>query len=364
MRTFCLTISIFLLCSSVYCQQQYLPGYIVTNNGDTMLVTLQEESMRDITQAIKFKKDLQSAATTFKPGEISSFGYNNGGLYKSILFPDNPSDSTDVKYYFAEQLLAGTYDLFLYQRKDHPAYAVRKDNHYYVLTNTTYTGRGEINDDGNYQNLLLFLTVNCGITPRDIEGVGYNDKSMIKIITQLNHCANPDAKVISFDRPRNSKFEIIAFAGAFPAVQSFQLAAEVIARFPYPKISRNLYINVGIHFSSTPSLYNQPNSYYFFNKAPTTDLLFSVPVTAQYNFIRGIIQPYIAAGGLIGVLNETIDATSYGKGKFHFNNGFKLSAIGEVGIEATVIRNLLIKTAWRYEGMVEYPVVGIAYRFK
>ena len=327
-----------------------------------MHVTLQEESMRDITQAIKFKKDPQSVASTFMPGDISSFGFDKGGLYKSVLFSDNFSDSTDVKYYFAEQLLSGPYDLFVYQRKKQPAYLVRKDNRYYVLTNTTYTGRGEIDDPGNYQNQLVFLSVNCGITLRDIEAVGYNDKSMIKIITELNHCANPSAKVISYDHPRNSKFEIIAFAGAFPAVQSFQLAAELIARFPYPKISRNLYINVGIHFSSTPSLYNKPNSYYFFKNAKTSDMLYSVPVTVQYNFIRGIIQPYIAAGGLIGVLNETVNANSFGK--FHFDNAFKLSAIGEVGIEATVVRKLLIKAAWRYEGMTEYPVIGIAYKFK
>ena len=362
MRTFCVAIFVFLLCSTVYCQQQYLPGYIVTNNGDTMHVTLQEGSMRDITQTIKFKKDLQSAASTFKPGDISSFGYDKGGLYKSVLFSGNPSDSTDVKYYFAEQLLAGTYDLFLYQRKDHPAYIVRKDNHYYVLTNTTYTGRGEIDDTGNYQNQLVFLSVNCGITIRDIEAVGFDDKSMIKIITELNHCANPSAKVISYDHPRNTKFEIIAFAGAFPAVQSFQLAAEVIARFPYPKISRNLYINVGIHFSSTPSLYNKPNSYYFLKNAKTSDMIYSLAATMQYNFIRGIIQPYIAAGGLMGVQNETVNTASFGK--FHFDNGFKLSAIGEAGIEATVVRKLLIKAAWRYEAMVEYPVIGIAYKFK
>jgi len=308
-----------------------------------------------------FKGDkLSSQVSTAKPGEITGFGYIGGSVYKSITFSDNLSDSTIKKNYFAEQLLAGVYDLFAYPKNDQQVFVVRKENNYYLLTNTSYMGSGEINEPGNYQSQLLFLSVPCKTPLNDIERISFNEKNIVKFITELNHCVSPEKSFISYYHKDKSKFEVMAFAGAFPANSSFQICSEVMARLSYPKVNRNVYFIVGVHYSQTPYIYYARTPGYSIYKINTTDALLSVPFTLQYNFTSGRIQPYLGVGFSVGVMKET---NSDYKGQTKYSK-FRLSGVGEIGIEARLISQLFIKAAWRYEGYFEYPVLGIAYKFR
>ena len=155
------SVIIFFLLSFIninsYCQQRYLPGYLLSANGDTVNVALQEEIRNDLLLQVKYKKDEQSTEISIrKPGEIIGFGYTGGNVYKSISVPDGTSDSNNnIKCYFVQQLLAGSFDLYLYSKKDRQVYLVNKENHYYQLTNTIYLANGQVDEPGNYQNQLL-----------------------------------------------------------------------------------------------------------------------------------------------------------------------------------------------------------------
>jgi len=91
---------------------------------------------------------------------------------------DNPIDSTSIKNYFVEQLLSGVYDLFLYQKVDQQVYIILNEGHQYLLTNTTYTGRGEVKEQGQYQNQLLFLAVQCEALKKDIDLIKFDEQSI------------------------------------------------------------------------------------------------------------------------------------------------------------------------------------------
>lgn len=343
-----------------YCQQNYKPGYILNNNNDTLHVELQEEILSDLMLKVKYKNTVHSSEiSTANPGEIKGFGYTNGSLYKSVRFLDNPIDSTSIKSYFVEQLLSGVYDLFLYQKADQQVYIILNEGHQYLLTNTTYTGRGEVKEQGQYQNQLLFLAVQCEALKKDIDLIKFDEQSIMQFVTQLNKCTNPNKAVINYYHKAKSKFEIMAFAGAFPVISSLQATAEIMVRLSYPKLARNVYINVGLHYSQTPSVgtgYSYGNFVYQYK---TKDVIFSLPVLVQYNITSGRVQPYIGAGFSIMKWDQTY---TYYRGTIN-NNQISVEVIAEVGIEATLMKNLLIKAAWRYEKLVQYPAIGIAVKF-
>ncbi len=350
-----------LLTTFSYCQQKTNPGYVLLITGDTLHVDLEDENMNDLLLQVKYKKDGPSSTVSIAhPGEVAGFGYLNGSVYKSIRFSDNAFDSTSIKNYFAEQLLAGAYDLFAYQQDGQKVYVISNENQYYVLTNTTYTGRGEIKEEGQYQNRLLFLAVQCNTLQKNIDVITYNDQSLIKFVTELNNCTNPNKSVINYYHKEKSKFELIAFAGALPINNSLQIGTEIMARFSYPKLSHNAYVTIGLHYSQTPYTYTSTVvTQNWLYGLVTKDVIFSIPFLIQYNFLSGGVQPYIGMGASISGLKQSV--TNY-KGTTTYNR-IGVGPVAELGIEAKVVNNLLIKAAWRFEEVLQYPVIGVALIF-
>ena len=130
MKSIIAALLLIFVCSSSFCQQSYLPGFIISSNGDSMQVTLQEEIRSELLLQVKYKKDNASSNISIaRAGDIKGFGYIGGSVYKSISLADDPADSINVKNYFAEQLLAGACDLFVFSKKDRQVYIVNKENH-------------------------------------------------------------------------------------------------------------------------------------------------------------------------------------------------------------------------------------------
>jgi hypothetical protein len=347
--------------TNAFCQQQrYLPGYLINSGGDTMNVVLQEEIRSELLLQVKYKRDVQSAdISVAKAGEITGFGYTGGSIYKSISLQEDPSDSNSVKKYFAEHLLAGSYDLFVFTKKDRVVYVVNKENQYYQLTNTVYRASGQVDEPGNYQNQLLFLSVSCNIPQSEIERVRFDDNALIDFVTKLNRCANPGKAVVNYYHKEKSKVGAMAFIGGLPVNSSYQISAEIVARFSYPKINKNITFNIGVHYSRSPFIESDRTYGNILFQIKKTDVLISVPATIQYNFTAGIIQPYVNVGFAVGSFKET--TVDY-RGEVH-NDRITIAGVGEIGLEIKLVPFLLIKGGWRYESYIQHPAVGVAFKF-
>jgi hypothetical protein len=113
--TFSLTL--FLLSLASTAQNPFSPGVIVKKNGDTLYGYLQFQTERDLTNGVRFKKDDHSDFRVFTVGEIQSFRYDKGALYKAISYVNVSGDNPKTETRFAKALVSGSYELIVLQTK-------------------------------------------------------------------------------------------------------------------------------------------------------------------------------------------------------------------------------------------------------
>lgn len=67
-----------------FSQQNYLPGYIIQNNGDTVTGFIDYRNWSLNPDLIEFRKTSNSAATKYKPGDIKEFTttYSGTSVYE------------------------------------------------------------------------------------------------------------------------------------------------------------------------------------------------------------------------------------------------------------------------------------------
>jgi hypothetical protein len=342
-------------------QELFKAGYILANNGDTIPGLLQEADKKNLLSEIKYKTGTVSTkVNTAHAWDIKGFGYVTGSVFKSVTLSAIADDTINFNKIFAEQLVEGTYELFNYFRNDQLVYLIKKDNQSYQLFNNTYLRSGELDEAGNYQNQLLFLSVPCKSTTLNIESISFDDKSMASFITLLNKCVSPGKKTITYKNKEKNKIEVIIFAGGLPFNGSLQIISDAFVSISNPRLKKNLYFNIGIHYSHGLFINTKRNSGNSLYQETTTNIIYSVPATIQFDFLSGKVRPYLAVGASCGILDKSI--LSYmGVDK---TSNFNISGIGEFGIDANLTTNLNARAVWHYENFIHYPAIGIAYKFK
>ena len=141
-----------------------------------------------------------------------------------------------------------------------------------------------------------------------------------------------------------------------------------MARFVSPSLSQNASLNIGINYTR----YGSPTTtnVYSLSSEETHHVteLFSIPIQLQYNFTRGLIQPYCYVG--IGVVHKIeqdytkinyLNSTSSGSTK---ESETGVSFPFGIGLEIYPTSNLIIKAELRDELFLQYPAIGLAYRFR
>jgi len=118
-------------------QTDWLDGYLITIQGDTIKGQVQLEKPVRQTYTLVFKAQGQSTEQQYLPQEVKAFGTyaKSGNLrYQSVPVPDEYVEEYVAEAVFAKQLLGGAIDLYVYYPKNQkPAfYAFKQDSGYHV----------------------------------------------------------------------------------------------------------------------------------------------------------------------------------------------------------------------------------------
>jgi hypothetical protein len=360
--TFALLLSFLSLHS--FAQKNFTTGYIVKINGDTIHGYLQEEVREELFLKIKFKPDnIDAIFQTFTPSEVKAFKFESGNLYKSISFINTLEDSSKMQTRFALQLVEGTYNLFSYIINERIYFVITGNDLSDLLYNSAYNNNGELKIESNYTTKLTLLASACDKYVLHPEEVSYNEKEVAKFISQLDNCVSPNTVSTDYYQKPKIQTQIILFAGGLPMGSRNQFSAEGMIRLIYPQLSKKISINIGVRYSHTTKTEIDRDDGNFKFTRTIKDGVFSVPLTLQYSFLTWVIRPYVSSGFGLAYLKE--ETTNIQNALYiPPQNQFKLSVIGAIGIEGYITKRLFVKAEWRYELLVQYPAIGIAYRFK
>ena len=96
----------------LYAQLNPKPGFIITNQNDTIYGTIDYLSDKKCAQECLFQANGENAYKTYQPGDISGYRFTDDGVfYVTKTFNIDGAQKT----FFAEYLLQGGVSLFRYE---------------------------------------------------------------------------------------------------------------------------------------------------------------------------------------------------------------------------------------------------------
>ncbi|HEV2353916.1 MAG TPA: outer membrane beta-barrel protein [Puia sp.] len=344
-----------------HAQDRDLPGYIVRVSGDTVRGLLKEQGTDESAKQISFKS---SAADNdyqqYSFDAVKSFGYDGGNLFRAITFPDTRKEETVTRTYYGKLLVTGEFDLYTFTEDGILYFLVRKDTSFYMVYDDDLRSVPYVK--GNFRNELNFFAQSCEAAEREIDRAYYSVPDMISFFQKLDECVNPNKAVASYFHKAKADVKLFVFGGGLPLGPQSQLVGEVRVQLVWAQLDPKVSFNLGLHYAVVNTKVKDP----YYTVATLYDYknyqIKSLPLTVQYSFTRGVVQPFILAGLSIATVDEQTNNPNLVDPTTTLVGHYGLSYLVGAGIEARVTHVLWVRAEWRYEYLVQYPAIGVALR--
>lgn len=356
--------------SKCFCQNDWKPGYVITNKNDTVYGLIDNQGLRNNSINCCFRKDQNSNNQVFTPNDL--FGYRIID-YKYFISKKIKIDGND-KVVFLEFLIKGKLNVYHYKDLS-DRYYVEKDSSIYELKNTSVpvkiNGTDYMQEKNEYKGILSFLLSDAKMS-NDIQNVQLSSAPLISLAKKYNEIVSNSDNCIIYEKmkpPIKVKFGI--HAGLYRNSITFndELSSNYVngyligCRFEFENIFASLenlslvldlncqyFNNYKLTALATPFNWNTGDDYpsvvyngvyYSMFMYGTTNLnvslntlVLKIPFTVNYTFRKGFIRPY-AGIGLMNclVLTQNKDfieqdfSNVYGKSIPTYQIGF----IGKIG---------------------------------
>ena len=302
-----------------YSQSHFLPGYIVTNQLDTIQGLIDFRSEERMGDLCTFKQKGEKKKV-YTPRDIAAYRFNNGQYYISSEYKG--------KELFLEVLVTGELNIFYYKENHFPHYFFRVGNGpitklIYFEKKVYVNSQGKTGDGINYQvvtDTTPFPLNQPGEYVIKSQAFKQQFKDALWLDTYL------EAKLNAITKPSHTS--LIKFANAYNTKKGAQIPTLVYGNkpkesnieiwygsssIPYqnlnPKVrhpswginlnlplkTNNLFVGIGLQYTDT---YDDSEFYYshYNYTQPRSYKFYRLPLTFRYQYPGTYIKPYIATG--------------------------------------------------------------------
>lgn len=121
------------------------PGFIITNNGDTIRGNIDFRTNEKLAKQCDFRADGGSESKTYKPGEIEGFRFDDGGKY---FVTRRLNVTGEPELFFAEFMVQGMMNLYcVAYNRDEYFFFEREDGEMAQLTNRAFLTSSSLQDE-------------------------------------------------------------------------------------------------------------------------------------------------------------------------------------------------------------------------
>lgn len=186
-------------------QEKFRPGFVISNQGDTIHGYLRYKASKSTWKSCSFKKTTGAESIEYSPSMILAYGFDEGKFYisKNILL------SGEQKQVFLEFLIKGKASVYaLAYDESYRYFAETGEDGFIELSEpetVVHTDSGSFRVKPKYKGKLRYMMDSYPQLMTNIEKTDLQSKSLIKLAKDYHDLACPGEKCIIFE----SKFKPI-----------------------------------------------------------------------------------------------------------------------------------------------------------
>ena len=315
---------IFLLCLyDLKGQSDFRPGYVITNESDTLHGLIEYRGDTRNAQKCVFKKSPATVVKEFKPFDIQGYRFNESKYYVSKTVVVNGARTN----LFLEFLVHGTADLYSYNDGKAPYFYIQKsgqkiveltiDKELVINDKTSY-----LREKNDYIDRLKFVLADCPRFFPMIERTALDAQSLMMLIKRYNNYVSSEKSVFYEKQEPDVKVKIAPFFSMNSSSLTFDhsplYGAIDYQKSNYPTIG--LLLNTSLPRSNRTISFQVSaevgkSNFYGTGIHPLNPLLFEedyLHITTlkgkagiKYTYPRGTFRPTLMIGGnILYLLNK------------------------------------------------------------
>ncbi len=256
-----------LSCPAFLSAQDFRPGYIVKNGGDTVKGFVVYRTDKKNIEGCTFKESRKGAANNYTASEIDGFGIIGDRVYQSIVMPQDAPAQGRV---FAKVIVEGHLNLYQHQN----FYLLKRKDSLITLPvpkNEIFGAPGELKTrkTKKFIGVLTYLMLDC---PMNTNPLSYAEGPLSKLIYDYNKCTK--LKPTTGNLRPMARVGLVLFTGYLNSALTYDAKQRVI-----PFKGNTVIGGAGIDLSS-PRVFDK-----FF---------FTIDVWYSKNFYQGYYEGTIA----------------------------------------------------------------------
>ncbi|MCG8702095.1 MAG: porin family protein [Bacteroidales bacterium] len=324
-------IFILLFITSVaYSKVNTKPGYVITNNGDTLSGKVIIESLYKHHQLCRFIPDGYKKEKRFYPQDIHGYKIENGEYYVSR--------KVNKDSLFLVFLVDGIKDLYYYKNKEHETFYIEDEESGLMVLNNTekiiYSEQGSRHaiNKKEYIGVLKYQFKEVPELDTQIENSEFTHKSLVKLTKKYHDATCSEYECMDYLRTSKTNIYLGLKLGN---LHQFLYFYSPDGKEQLPS-SNNIYVGVNLHYANMFGLHERLSMEStlscfvskFDNKHFEYDgvELLVAPIDVNYSFLSGQFKPFISGGlNLCAELKEEFNPQgSYG---YTLSGGFDKKTI-------------------------------------
>ena len=275
-----LSVLVILIFQCSFGQKNYLPGYVIQLNGDTLHGFIDYRKWDKNPDKIAFRKEMSDNSSHYTPIGIKGFGVKDviyeSAIIETEISSDNPIDFSSQAEFsmrtdttFLQTMIRGVKCLYFYKNNyGKEQFYIRNGLSYEFLKYKKYIKRGEIQgsntltENKRYLGQLSIYLNDCQLIQSKLNDTKYGKKSMENLFVSYYKCTN--SEIVYQKKTEKLPLEFGILAGLSSTSIKFASSLDsysylVLTDFkPSLNFTTGLFFDVGLPFNQGKwSVYNE-----------------------------------------------------------------------------------------------------------
>jgi hypothetical protein len=348
-KSFFLSFVAVIYISGCLAQSDFIPGYIIKPEMDTIFGTMDYRNDFSNFQKCSFRTNDQDSITIHYPGQIHSYRFNDGKYFISKIIPDKQGN----KYVFMEYLIHGKINIYYFKDAVGDHYFIEKDS--LPIKEISYSDAEVIIDDKSYvrnydinRGVLLYYMQDCPELSERIKATKTTSHyDLINLAETYHNHVCKDEKCVIYEKKLpglNMKIQPLAGTTKYRGYpdQSINPVYKgqygLLVYLGLPLTSERIFIRTGLIYTQLQLEEDTLSG----TIESSTQNNFKIPFQFQYLYTRRTLSPTFGGGmNIITPTFYTVMALNAGL-NINLNANLHLMLLSEIEFRFVIIPESLL----------------------